>query len=68
MIALAAQPLELLIEPLLRCCRRQETGDGCRSVQVDVGTGLSKNQVATLRADVERAAVGVAYNRALGDF
>ena len=67
----AAQPLGCLIEPF----RIAEVGSPVigviESVLVERGDVVSKGQVlATLRADVERAAVGVALNRAqaLGEY
>jgi RND family efflux transporter MFP subunit len=70
-VALAAQPLGCLIEPFRVADVGSPVTGVIESVQVERGDRVVKGQVlATLRADVERAAVGVAYNRAqaLGDY
>jgi RND family efflux transporter MFP subunit len=70
-VAMAAQPLGCLIEPFRVADVGSPVTGVIESMQVERGDRVVKGQaLATLRADVERAAVGVAYNRAqaLGDF
>ncbi len=70
-VAMAAQPLGCLIEPFRVADVGSPVTGVIESVQVERGDRVVKGQaLATLRADVERAAVGVAYNRAqaLGDY
>ena len=69
--AMAAQPLGCLIEPFRVADVGSPVTGVIESIQVERGDRVVKGQtLATLRADVERAAVGVAYNRAqaLGDY
>lgn len=70
-VAMAAQPLGCLIEPFRVADVGSPVTGIIESMQVERGDRVVKGQaLATLRADVERAAVGVAYNRAqaLGEF
>jgi len=70
-VAIAAQPLGCLIEPFRVADVGSPVTGVIESMQVERGDRVVKGQaLATLRADVERAAVGVAHNRAqaLGDF
>ena len=70
-VAMAAQPLGCLIEPFRVADVGSPVTGVIESMQVERGDRVVKGQaLATLRADVERAAVGVAYNRAqaLGDY
>ena len=67
----AAQPLGCLIEPFRIADVGSPVIGVIENVLVERGDVVSKGQaLATLRADVERAAVGVALNRAqaLGDY
>ena len=67
----AAQPLGCLIEPFRVADIGSPVIGVIESVLVERGDVVSKGQaLATLRADVERAALGVALNRAqaLGDY
>ena len=67
----AAQPLGCLIEPFRVADVGSPVVGVIESVLVERGDVVSKGQaLATLRADVERAAVGVALNRAqaLGEY
>lgn len=69
--AMAAQPLGCLIEPFRVADVGSPVTGVIESMQVERGDRVVKGQaLATLRADVERAAVGVALNRAqaLGDY
>jgi len=64
-VALASQPLGCLIEPFRVADVGSPVTGIIESMQVERGDRVRKGQaLATLRADVERAAVGVAYNRA----
>jgi RND family efflux transporter MFP subunit len=70
-LAMAAQPLGCLIEPFRVADVGSPVTGVIETMQVERGDRVVKGQaLATLRADVERAAVGVAYNRAqaLGDY
>lgn len=70
-VAMATQPLGCLIEPFRVADVGSPVTGVIESMQVERGDRVVKGQaLATLRADVERAAVGVAYNRAqaLGEF